>query len=51
LLGQLKALDIWATSPELPQLQLGTSAVAGEAVSSGASVWIFRIEAELKAGG
>ena len=51
LLGHLKALDIWAKPPELPQLQLGTSAVAGDAMTSGSSVWIFRIEAELKAGG
>jgi hypothetical protein len=50
LLGHLKALDIWAKPPELPQLQLGTSAVAGDAMTSGSSVWIFRIEAELKAG-
>jgi hypothetical protein len=50
LLGQLKALDIWAKSPELPQLYIGSSSAGGSATDS-ASVWIFRIEAELKAGG
>ena len=50
LLSSLKALDIWAKPPELPQLQLGTSAVAGTSLHRGAGVWLFRIEAELKAG-
>jgi hypothetical protein len=49
LLGHLKALDIWVKAPELPHLQLGTSAVAGQTTTSRSSVWIFRIEAELKA--
>ena len=48
LLSRLKALDIWGRSPELPHLQLGTSAVEGDLKPP---VWLFRIEAELKAGG
>ena len=51
LLGSLKALDIWAKPPQLPQLQLGSSAVLGAANANSSPVWIFRIEAELKAGG
>lgn len=50
LLGQFQALDIWAKPPELPQLHIGPGSVSGDAASS-ASVWIFRIEGELKAGG
>ena len=50
LLGSLKALDIWAKSPDLPHLQIGASAVAG-ASTGRATVWVFRIEGELKAGG
>lgn len=50
LLGQLKALDIWAKPPELPQLELGPSATVGSTSANGTSVWLFRIEAELKAG-
>ena len=50
LLGQLKALDIWARPPELPQLELGPSATVGSTPAYGTSVWLFRIEAELKAG-
>jgi hypothetical protein len=50
LLGHLKALDIWAKPPELPQLELGQSVTAGAISANGASVWLFRIEAELKAG-
>ena len=45
LVQQLKALDIWAQAPELPQLQ------AMPAVSTtGWPVWQFRIEADLKVG-
>lgn len=51
LLGHLKSLDIWAKPPELPQLHLGPSSVVGGTSGAGSSVWIFRIEAELKAGG
>lgn len=51
LLGRLKALDIWRQPPELPQLHLGTSAVEADALTGQTSVWLFRIEAELKAGG
>lgn len=44
-LQQLKALDIWAQTPELPQLELmhGVS-------TTGLPVWQFRIEAGLKVG-
>ena len=45
LLQQLKALDIWAQAPELPQLQV-TPAVS----TTGLPVWQFRIEADLKVG-
>ncbi len=45
LVQQLKALDIWAQAPELPQLQV-TPAVS----TTGLPVWQFRIEADLKVG-
>lgn len=45
LVRQLKALDIWAQAPELPQLQV-TPAVS----TTGLPVWQFRIEADLKVG-
>jgi Fimbrial assembly protein (PilN) len=45
LVKQLKALDIWAQAPELPQLQV-TPAVS----TTGLPVWQFRIEADLKVG-
>lgn len=45
LVQQLKVLDIWAQSPELPQLQV-TPAVS----TTGLPVWQFRIEADLKVG-
>ena len=44
VLAQLKALDIWAQAPELVQLQVGRSATP-----STQAVWLFRIEATLKA--
>lgn len=45
LVRQLKALDIWAKAPELPQLQ-----VLPAVSSTGLPVWQFRIEADLKVG-
>ena len=45
LVKQLKALDIWAQAPELPQLQLMPSVS-----TTGLPVWQFRIEADLKVG-
>lgn len=45
LVQQLKALDIWAQNPELPQLQ-----VMPAASTTGLPVWQFRIEADLKVG-
>ncbi len=45
LLGRLKALDIWAQVPALPDLQMAPSATA-----LGLSVWRFRIEAHFKGG-
>ena len=45
LVQQLKALDIWAQAPELPQLQ-----VMPTASTTGLPVWQFRIEADLKVG-
>lgn len=45
LVQQLKALDIWAQVPELPQLQ-----VMPAASTTGLPVWQFRIEADLKVG-
>jgi type IV pilus assembly protein PilN len=45
LVQQLKALDIWAQAPELPQLQ-----VMPVVPSTGLPVWQFRIEADLKEG-
>lgn len=45
LVAKLRALDIWAQAPALPQLQV-VPAVA----SKGLPVWQFRIEADLKAG-
>ena len=45
LVQQLKALDIWAQAPELPQLQ-----VTPVVPSTGLPVWQFRIEADLKEG-
>lgn len=45
LVQQLKALDIWAQRPELPQLQ-----VLPAASTTGLPVWQFRIEADLKVG-
>lgn len=46
LVVQLKALDIWAQAPELPQLQVMPAMSA-----TGLAVWQFRIEADLKVGG
>lgn len=43
LVQQLKALDIWAQAPELPQLQ-----VTPAGSTTGLPVWQFRIEADLK---
>ena len=45
LVQQLKALDIWAQAPELPQLQ-----VIPAVSTTGLPVWQFRIEANLKVG-
>ena len=45
LVTQLKALDIWAQAPELPQLQVMPAVSA-----TGLPVWQFRIEADLKVG-
>jgi hypothetical protein len=45
LVKQLKALDIWAQAPELPQLQ-----VVPSVATTGFPVWQFRIEANLKVG-
>ena len=45
LVHQLKALDIWAQAPELPQLQ-----VMPAVSTTGLPVWQFRIEADLKVG-
>jgi hypothetical protein len=45
LVKQLKALDIWALAPELPQLQ-----VMPAVSTTGLPVWQFRIEADLKVG-
>lgn len=45
LVVKLKALDVWAHAPELPQLQ-----VAPVVPSTGLLVWQFRIEANLKVG-
>ena len=45
LVKQLKALDIWAQAPELPQLQVMPSLS-----TTGLPVWQFRIEADLKVG-
>jgi hypothetical protein len=45
LVQQLKALDIWAQAPELPQLQ-----VMPAVSTTGLPVWQFRIEADLKVG-
>jgi hypothetical protein len=45
LVQQLKALDIWAQAPELPQLQ-----VMPAVPTTGLPVWQFRIEADLKEG-
>jgi Tfp pilus assembly protein PilN len=45
LVKQLKALDIWAQAPELPQLQVMPSVS-----STGLPIWQFRIEADLKVG-
>lgn len=45
LVQQLKALDIWAQAPELPQLQ-----VLPAVSTTGLPVWQFRIEADLKVG-
>jgi hypothetical protein len=45
LVKQLKALDIWAQAPELPQLQ-----VMPTVSTTGLPVWQFRIEADLKVG-
>jgi Tfp pilus assembly protein PilN len=45
LVKQLKALDIWEQSPELPQLQ-----VMPAVSTTGLPVWQFRIEADLKVG-
>ncbi len=45
LVQQLKALDIWAQAPELPQLQ-----VMPVVPTTGLPVWQFRIEADLKEG-
>ena len=45
LVQQLKALDIWAHAPELPQLQ-----VMPAVSNTGLPVWQFRIEADLKVG-
>jgi hypothetical protein len=45
LVKQLKALEIWAHAPELPQLQ-----VMPGVTTIGLPVWQFRIEADLKVG-
>ena len=45
LVTQLKALDIWAQAPELPQLH-----VMPATSRAGLPVWQFRIEADLKVG-
>lgn len=45
LVQQLKALDIWAQAPQLPQLQ-----VMPAVSTTGLPVWQFRIEADLKVG-
>ena len=45
LVAQLKALDIWAQAPELPQLH-----VVPATSRAGLPVWQFRIEADLKVG-
>jgi len=45
LVTQLKALDIWAQAPELPQLQVMPAVSA-----TGLPIWQFRIEADLKVG-
>jgi Type IV pilus assembly protein PilM len=45
LVQQLKALDIWAQAPALPQLQ-----VMPAVSTTGLPVWQFRIEADLKVG-
>lgn len=45
LVQHLKALDIWAQAPELPQLQ-----VMPAMSTTGLPVWQFRIEADLKVG-
>lgn len=45
LVQQLKALDIWAQAPDLPQLQ-----VTPAMTTTGLPVWQFRIEADLKEG-
>lgn len=45
LVQQLKALDIWAQTPELPQLQ-----VMPAVSTTGLPVWQFRIDADLKVG-
>ena len=45
LVKKLKALDIWAQAPELPQLQ-----VMPAVSTTGLPVWQFRIEADLKVG-
>ncbi len=45
LVQKLKALDIWAQAPELPQLQ-----VMPAVSTTGLPVWQFRIEADLKVG-
>lgn len=44
LVARLKALEIWAQAPALPQLEMSTSPVL-----QGLPVWQFRIEANLKA--
>jgi hypothetical protein len=45
LVARLKALDIWAQAPALPQLEMSASP-SGQ----GLPVWQFRIEANLKVG-
>ena len=45
LVQKLKALEIWAQAPELPQLQ-----VTPTMSTTGLPVWQFRIEADLKVG-
>ena len=45
LVQKLKALDIWAQAPELPQLQ-----VMPAVSTTGLPVWQFRFEADLKVG-